>query len=245
MRFIWKIGIPLLCCIGLALPIFATQKMTEWGLVQKAMQQQSGANTALQLLNRSAKMGPVNADLAYNLGTAYLMTGQTGNAIWYLETALEMRPRDQDIRNNLASAQQKVKGISTATPVWDAYLSLGRWMTLGEVAWIWLVATLSMVVLMLMSSLGRCHIKYVRWALLVWGVLSVPVGIRTWDAVTPRAVVIHKMKLRVSPDLDAVTISDVPSGTVGRITGYQVGWIQIQLPDGATGWGVRGDIRSL
>ncbi len=54
--------------------------------------------------------GVHNADLYYNLGNAYLKAGKLGPAIHSYRLGLKLRPRDQDLRHNIAFARIQIKG---------------------------------------------------------------------------------------------------------------------------------------
>ena len=46
-----------------------------------------------------------SAELYFNLGNCYYKTNQVGPSIFYYEKALQLDPRDEDIKNNLSFAQ--------------------------------------------------------------------------------------------------------------------------------------------
>lgn len=54
------------------------------------------------------EQGYRNASLEYNLGNAYLRLGRLGYAILHYRRALELAPRDPDVRANLELARQRV-----------------------------------------------------------------------------------------------------------------------------------------
>lgn len=240
-RCYWRIGLVAWILSVASIQIVAAK---EWDMVQNAMSQNQ-RKTAEFLLKKAVNAGPVNADLAYNLGTVYLMQDNLGEAVWYLETAKVLRPRDRAIRQNLAAAHQRVR-MEPMTLVWDAVLEWGRWISIGEAAWICLSVAAVFSVALLLSVVGRFRRNWVIVIGSICVLVAVPMGIRIWDGLTPRAVVVaDRFQLKVSAHSDAITISDVPGGTVCRITEFSVGWLQIQLPDGAIGWGSRDDIRLL
>jgi len=217
----------------------------EWTMVQSAMEKK-GPSAAIPLLERAVQSDPTNADLAYDLGTAYLMADRVGPAIWYLETAVMVSPRDLNIRKNLLAANQRIRHIPTTTPIWDVVVGGLRWVTAVEAAWGWILMTSILSIMAILWGFRRISTAELRLGIVVWAILTIPTGIRIWDAMSPRGVVMGpRMALRVMPQGDASTIADVPEGTVGRLTEFKGGWVRIQLPDGMIGWGPLDDIRPL
>jgi hypothetical protein len=192
---------------------------------------------------------PMTSDAAYNLGTSSIREGKVGAGIWALETARALSPRDSDIAYNLTAARQRVRApIPPGMPVWDAILDGLRWVSPIEALGVWMGVT-TLLCSLIFAWLGLE--KSVRgWVLqtttIFWLILSIPVGIRVWDARSPRGVVMASvLKVRISPDQDAVSVADAPAGTVVRLVEFRPGWIQIQLPDGTLGWGALGAIQKI
>ena len=62
---------------------------------------------AVKKLSHIAEKGVVNGKLYYNLGNAYLKSGDVGRAILWYERALKLMPHDPDLRFNINYARSK------------------------------------------------------------------------------------------------------------------------------------------
>jgi len=242
-----RIWMMLWMLIGISVAIGAAPKTggREWNVVNNAVKAHRSA-TVIPLMEQSAALDPFNVDIKYDLGTLYLSQGRLGLAVWNLEKAMALSPRDRAIRTNLKAAHQRVHGVPSATPIWDAVLDLARWVTPTEAAWGWMGFTTLLSVLALGWGVRQVSSRTLRVGVLVWSILTIPIAIRVWDVLTPRGVVVGSaLKLRISPDMAAPSITDVPAGTVVRLPDFRVGWVQLELPDGIMGWGTVDDIRPL
>jgi len=64
--------------------------------------------TAIRAWEQLREAGIRDPDLEYNLGTAYGETGQLGRAVWHFETALSLRPGDEDAQVGLHAARTAI-----------------------------------------------------------------------------------------------------------------------------------------
>lgn len=243
MRFWMMIGL----IIGVSAAVWAasTADGQEWALVNNAVKSHR-VSAGISIMAHSVKSDPSNPELLYDLGTGYLMVGKVGPAVWNLEKARELMPRDRAIRANLKAAHQRVHAVPSATPIWDAVVDLMRWVTAKEAAWGWIGLTTILSALGLGWGIRRVPLSSLRIGVVVWSVLTIPVAVRMWDAMSPRGVVIvPTFKLKISPDVAAPSVTHVPAGTVVRLPDFRAGWGQIQLPDGIMGWGAVDDVRPL
>ena len=84
---------------------------------------------AAQMYRPLAERGTANATLNYNLGTAYLQSGDLGSAILYLRRAQSLAPRDTDIESHLALARSQLTCAQ-----WEAAWQRGYSMPLDQAA---------------------------------------------------------------------------------------------------------------
>ena len=69
-----------------------------------------------------ADSGVVNAALFYNLANSYLKSGDLGRAILWYERALELSPRDPDLKFNHAAAKKFTRRFFQAKRVKNTFL---------------------------------------------------------------------------------------------------------------------------
>ncbi len=67
------------------------------------------AKRALELLSRAVELSPNHHDAWYNLGIAYIETGNPEKAVDALERALSLSPDSVEIKQQLARARELIK----------------------------------------------------------------------------------------------------------------------------------------
>ena len=192
--------------------------------------------------------GYSDAALYFNLGNAYLESGDLGRAILHYLRARELSPRDPDIRDNLELARSMTLDIIAAErgSLIESVSYFGRqWTTPGE---------LGAAALLLWSASGLAI-----GALLVWRVFPLR---RVARFVTPVIVVATLASFLILVSMvyanpydntgvvtaEAVEIVSGPgpqypeeftlySGAQVRVTDSRHGWLRIELPGGELqGW---------
>lgn len=100
--------------------------------------------TAVAAFERLAESGLKNGELFYNLGNAYLKSGDTGRAILWYERAMRLIPNDPDLRFNLRHARSLTKDEKAdETPAFVKVLFFWNYlMTERAVRWTALAANL-------------------------------------------------------------------------------------------------------
>jgi len=94
---------------------------------------------AINTYSNLARNGMVSTALYFNLGNACMKSGRLGLAIVYYQRALEISPRDPDIRANLQLARSRVyqgnPPKTGALRAWTNWFSLNEWSLLAALAW--------------------------------------------------------------------------------------------------------------
>jgi tetratricopeptide (TPR) repeat protein len=89
------------------------------------------------------KSGQSSAPIFFNLGNAFLKSGEIGKAVAAYRTAARFTPRDPDLRANLQFARNQVQGPTVPTGKWDQFLgkmTLNEWTVLASaLIWAWLL----------------------------------------------------------------------------------------------------------
>jgi len=206
----------------------------------------------LQLLDKGIDSGA----LYYNLGNACFKQKKLGDAIYCWKKTLQKLPADADARENLDLASllvvDRVEVPPDPVPL--------RWMdgmvhrlTMSQDGWI------AALLFAAANFLFSCYLisRHPRWAIrsLVasfgTACLAVLFGCSlAWKAYERNyrlegVVVEQKADVRSGPGGDNVTVFTVHEGILLRVRGETVGWYQVSLPNGWSGWLPRNSVRVL
>jgi len=209
---------------------------------------------AVQDYEQLVSSGLRSANVFYNLGNAYLRTGNKGKAILYYERAFRIRPRDADIRANLRFARTLVEDdTEQSSERWykQAFFFLQGFMSTSEMTFVASVLYFVIMLLVILSVRFKLQRKIFYYAAAVLGffliivMLSLMGGIREYD-LQERAVIVasdtdEEMVVRFEPNDDATVHFSLHEGAVIQITRSQGDWHQIKRGDGKTGW-LKGDV---
>jgi tetratricopeptide (TPR) repeat protein len=200
----------------------------------------AAAQAYLGLINQ----GQVSSALLFNLGNVWLKIGQVGRARACYQLALELNPRDRDIRENLRWLQQNT-GPEPGS--WLQRLATRlRWFSLNE----WTMAT----VVLLWNWLGmltaaqfkpkfreRCHLWF-HVSLVALGICLLGLGLTVWDryqAVTA-VVVVPEAEVRRGPFAESQVYFNLKDGAAVHAIDEQNGWREIIDNARRSGW-IRSD----
>jgi len=177
----------------------------------------------------------------YNLGNAYFKAGRLGFAVWHYRKALEMAPRDEDIRSNLEYARFLAldsieANARTDTRVRDWLDRVTAREVLRGASALWALATLSLVA----WQIARARVfRRVGAGLLVgWAAVMVVAG-----AVDHRArnrneavVLAREAIVRNGPGETFETAFVLHEGAEAVVEGERGPWTEISLPGELRGW---------
>jgi len=199
----------------------------------------------------------VSADLLYNLGTSSAWAEDYGRAIWALERARLLSPRDGGIAHNLDVTRQRVRVRRMQN------LTTGK-LTDGEPGGVFLLRTLTwgtegeygvLIVLLNLLMFGaliarrplreggaRDGMSVLAGLLGLLLVVAVGLGVaQSWVRSSVRVGVIldGEVPLHEAPSATAVHRAhpDLFSGATVRLVEQRPdGWTQVEVVDGKTGW---------
>lgn len=182
--------------------------------------------------------------LLFNLGNAYFKSGATGRAILNYERALRLRPRDPDIRANLAYAREVVRDEGDESAPWQRLaFPLAFRCTTGELGaaaglvWLCLWMVLSLRLLVARFAVGFSRAAWGLAALFLLGVSNL--GFRAVQVELAQTAVVtaaEEVSVRFEPAQAGTEHFRVREGSRVEITGNREGWYQIQRRDGRRGW---------
>ncbi len=189
--------------------------------------------------------GVENPVLYYNLGNSYFKTGRLGYAIAMYHRALKLDPRNDDIKANLAFAQQfRVDNITQdeINPIWNWYKGIILHYTSNE----WTVA--ASVVLVLFLALFAFRIWTGSRSSLVKGLLIASFAIFVVVATccgtsihfncgaTRGAIVVPEVSIKAGPGSDFDEQFIAHEGLTFLIMKQESGWYQGIFDNRLKGW---------
>ncbi len=195
------------------------------------------------VLYRQLILGGAESGLAhYNLGNAYLRSGQLGRAIASYRRALALEPRNQDAQANLGFARRSARdAIDPPEPAplmralffWHYGLSRADMIRVGALFNLLFWGALSLL-------LVRRDSEALRWLALILAVFVVgSVGSLVAGSVAPTRVAVvvpQEIDVYSGTDLESVVRFKLHAGTEVRMASERGAWLRIELPDGQQGW---------
>ena len=191
-----------------------------------------------------------SANVFYNLGNAYLRTGDKGKAILYYERAFRMRPRDADIRSNLDFARTLVEGgTGWNTGRWykRVFLFLRGFLSLDEMTFLLFVIYFTVMIFLALSVLFKAQRRLFYYFAAAFCALFIVVlpsfinGIYESEYQKKAVIMVSETDVRFEPNDDATVHFKLHEGAVIQITRSQEGWHQVKRYDGKMGW-LKGDV---
>lgn len=184
--------------------------------------------------------------LEYNLANSEFKRGHMGEAILHYERAHRLAPDDKDVIDNLALARERIRDViedpeaAGALAAWRGFQDrIGTTaQALAALAGFWVIAA---IVTMCASRRGGFTPAW-GWALAAALVATLVVTASwrtTWARLqgTPRAVVLKpSAEALAGPGLNNTSQFTLHEGTTVEVRAERPGWLQVALPNGATGW---------
>ncbi len=189
----------------------------------------------------------VSANLYYNLGNAYYKLNNIGLSIYYYEKALQLKPGDSDIKNNLSFAENARIDVIEPLPKsvfkkwYDGLIGL---FTID--GW----ATLSVILSLLFTSLFLAYyfaLSETKKRLLFAGAiisllfcivtLSLAFTSHSKELNQQTAIILSdRIEIKSEPRMGSSTAFLLHEGTKVQITNRDRDWYRIKLADGNDGW---------
>jgi tetratricopeptide (TPR) repeat protein len=191
--------------------------------------------------------------LYFNLGNAHFKDGRLGEAILSSERALRIRPRDADVRANLAYARERAKDEPADEPLWQrAVTPLAERATSGElaaaVAVLWWVLWLALIARFLWprASVASTRAAFAAGAVLLLVTPSFGSRLAQVDLVRPGVVTASgETPVRFEPTETGTQYFTVNEGVSIEVTEERDAWLQIRRSDGRRGWIPRSAVTEL
>lgn len=202
---------------------------------------------AIQVYESMRASGVEDGVLYYNLGNAYFKSGRLGLAIVSYERASKLMPGDEDLRANLAFADELVSGGVEPPPLpllvgWgvDLYRRALPGFLAQALSFAFLLggASFSIVVMDRWPSL-RSPALVALAASAVVALLAGASLVAKLHAESSRVeavVVTENAYVRSGPGESSPRLAEIHEGLKVRVLGEREGYFQVSLANGLTGW---------
>ncbi len=206
-----------------------------------------------QLVDRGRR----NAELHYNLGSAYFKIGDLGRAVLNYRRAALLAPRDPDVRANLdiargLTADQIDRGTEAAVArllgVAQRFLTLNEAAIVSLALWS-LLAGLVVSYVFIAPGRARRSVAYVASGvavLLVLGLFSLGSRLYLQATYEDAVVVAGEVDVVSGPGTQYVTEFTLHTGSEVRVLEERGSWTRLSLPGGQLqGWVPAGDVEQV
>ncbi|GAA4279431.1 tetratricopeptide repeat protein [Aquimarina mytili] len=200
--------------------------------------------------------GQESAALYYNLGNAHYKVSNIGPSIYYYEKALELAPNDEDIKNNLAFAQNATIDAIDVIP--EGFVSrtikgFTNMFSYDNWAWISVLCVVLFVILFILyytaDTSSRKRLFFVSsWLLLFVGILGVVFAFNQYNTLKNDQFAIifsQEAVVKSEPNLRSEEVFELHEGTKVKVTETVNNWKKIKLADGKIGWIPAEDLKEL
>ena len=197
-----------------------------------------------------------SAELYFNLGNAHYKLNNIAPSIYYYEKALQLKPKDSEIKNNLNFAKNMTLddidvipevGLSKVLNKVSSALSFDLWAILA-------VCFVILSVLMFINYIMSAGTKIKRFSftfgfaclfLMLGSLVSAFHKYKLDKSDNPAIVFAQETKVKSEPNLRSEEAFRIHEGTKVQVLDTVKNWKKIKLSDGKTGWISAEDIRLL
>ena len=210
------------------------------------------ANNYLKIL----ESGEHSAELYFNLGNTYYKLNNIAPSIYYYEKALLLKPNDQDVRTNLAYAQNMTLDaieplpqttISKAYNKLTTYLSFDQWAYVAVGFMLLFVCCYIAFYYFTFSTQKR--IAFISsFLFLIFSILAAVLAYLQFSKFhtdQPAIVFTEEVGIKSEPNNRSEAIFSLHAGAKVHVLEEVNDWKKIQIADGKTGWIPSEDIKIL
>jgi tetratricopeptide (TPR) repeat protein len=235
-RVFFAFGIVLL---GLVLPVYGQSDSMD--LAAKYYQQKS-YDSALPLFEEADRADPQNVAILYNLGNTLYKLDRYGEAIAFYRKAMQISPRDREIRDNLKTARARVLDrITERNSFGVRALSFFSLFTINEYLWTLFSLVFLLTVLAGFYMSGKkgeiTRNSLVILVVLIFG-LAFPAAFQGYRIINGHYGVVKDQKIMVKsgPSSSFSTLFFIHEGAELSCLKKLNKWTQIRLGNGFIGW---------
>jgi len=211
---------------------------------------------AINAWMKIVESGDHSAELYFNLGNAQYKLNHIGPSVYYYEKALQLSPNDEDIKNNLAFAENaRIDSIEplpqTVFSKWYKSISgiftFNGWAILAVAFSLFFVALFLFYYfafsekrkrLLFVSSMfaGFLLIASLTMAFLTYG---------DYSKNQPAVIFTSEIEVKTEPTMGSNVAFVLHEGTKVQILAQDGNWYRITLADGKDGWIPASDLKQL
>ena len=203
------------------------------------------------------KAGVRDADVYFNLATAYARSGALGKAVLYFERSLKLRPGDADAEKGLNAAvttlaRRRAERAGEATVRTRPPISEALVRPFSESSLAWLVLALDLAFFGILIALRAAQKEATRVGLSIASALSglllliggagLLIKSEAFKEGRPGVVLREQAPLREGPDPRAGERAKADEGQPARVLEQDGDFVRVKLPDNAEGWMQQADI---
>lgn len=200
--------------------------------------------------------GQHSAELYYNLGNANYKLNNIAPSIYYFEKALQLKPNDKEILNNIAYAKNMTIDDVQAVPKLGLSrffnkaintLSFDNW---AKTAIVFVVLfVLLFIIYFFAYSTTKKRLAFVSGLVsLVLGLVSLSFAFKKQSLDqndNPAIVFAKETEVKTEPNLGSAEAFVLHEGTKVQVLDTINNWKKIKLADGKSGWIISNDIKLL
>ena len=200
-------------------------------------------DSAILYYQQMAASKPGNAPLYYNLGNAFYRSNKVGAAVLNFERALSIDPNFTAASDNLMLTQSRI--ANKINPLPEIFF-IKWWKNVTNAAHANMTAIISLILfLALVGILLLNRFRKPEWlrgqiigGLVVIWICSLIIAVQSAVNANARdmAVVMQGDAPLMTSNQQTKTQSLIPEGTTVKIISVKSGWIEVELPDGRSGW---------
>lgn len=211
---------------------------------------------AIEQYEEILENGETSAGLHYNLGNSYYKLDRIAPSIYHYEKALQLNPGDEDIRNNLGFArkmaidaigEEEITGFRGIFDRTTAAFTASGW------GWVAIICMLIFVVFFLVYYFSNRTV--VKRLLFIGSMFFLVIAISSVIIAATRqnlqqesdyAIVFsEEVEIKNEPSPRAEEAFRLHEGAKVKITENFQDWVEIELPNGSSGWIPQSDVKRL
>ena len=242
-----KKNVLLLFCLIFSGLIFSQSENEEYFNKGVELYNKGKYNEAIVEFKEIIENGQHSENLFFNLGNAFYKINDIANSIFYYEKALKLNPKNNDVLNNLAFAQNmlidKIEILPTNQVLEflnsiSEILNINQWLALGIVLLYFFLLTFILYFFSSKSVLKRNYFS-ASTILLFISIISFFVGLNKFEKQKSKLEAIifeNKIDFRTEPNYRSEILFNLHEGTKVIIKEELNDWALIEISDGNKGW---------
>ena len=218
--------------------------------------QQEKYNQAIEKYLQATKTDKVSPELYYNLANAYYKTNKVAPSIYYYEKALQLKPKDKTIKNNLELAKQMTLDNIEPMPktIWQK-LSKSTIEQIDYNTWAYIAVGMMFIFALLFLRYHFANETATKRILFITSIISaIFTLLSVWFAFQTykikqqnhfAIVFIPETAVKNAPMLSADKVFDLHEGAKVKVLKTKDNWKKIKIADGQTGWIIANELKEL